>query len=164
MSLAAIFIQESTKTLRDNLAQIQHCVDQLSEDDVWWRPFESQNAIGNILLHLSGNVRQWIVAGAGGKQDTRNRPAEFAERQRIPKAELLRQVEQTINDAIAAIEKCDDANLSRIRPVQHWEVSGLSAIYHSVAHFYGHTQEIIYITRLRLGEKYRFRGLTAKSD
>ena len=164
MSLAPIFTQESIKTLYDNFAQIQHCVDQLAEEDIWWRPHVEMNAVGNILLHVAGNVRQWIICGAGNRADHRDRPAEFAQRDHIPKAKLIAKLEETIEEAVETISKCSESELARVRHVQHWDVSGLSAIYHSVSHFYGHTQEIIYITRLRLGDKYRFRGLSAKSQ
>ncbi|MCH8828451.1 MAG: DUF664 domain-containing protein [Planctomycetes bacterium] len=68
---------------------IRHCVEQLSPEKIWWRPHESMNSIGNLILHLAGNVRQWIVAGIGETADVRNRPAEFSQRGPIPSADLL---------------------------------------------------------------------------
>src|SRR6185312_10301828 len=66
--------------LRDFLPKIAACANKLSDDDIWWRPNDTSNSIGNLLLHLSGNVRQWIVSGVGGAPDARDRPREFAER------------------------------------------------------------------------------------
>lgn len=151
------------RELADAHSRIVHAVSQLSDEDIWWRPFEEQNALGNILLHLCGNMGQWLVSGVGGAPDVRNRPAEFAERMRIPKAELLAKLQSVVNAAEEAISRCTDAELLRIRPVQHGPQTGMAAIFHSVAHLIGHAQEIIYITRLRLGTKYVFRGISATS-
>src|SRR4051794_37618982 len=154
---------ECQRTLDEALRKIEHCVGQLSDDDVWWRPSEEMNSIGNVLLHLSGNLRQWIVAGVGGAADVRDRPGEFAERQAIPREELMAKLRATVDEAKAALERCDAENLLRSRHVQHGEVTGLHAAFHSVSHFVGHAQEITYITRLRLGERYQFLGITATS-
>ena len=134
-----------------------------ADNDAWWRPNDQMNSIGNVILHLSGNVRQWIVSGVGGAPDVRDRPAEFAERNKIPREQLMATLRSAVNDAKMALERCDADNLLRSRHVQHGEVTGLHAAYHAVSHFVGHTQEITYITRLRVGEKYQFLGITAKS-
>ena len=85
--VAAAFILYSRNRLgKEFPAKIKQCVDQLSEEDIWWRGHESDNSIGNLLLHLSGNIRQWIISGIGGQTDARNRPKEFAERTHIPKS------------------------------------------------------------------------------
>jgi hypothetical protein len=154
---------ECQHILDEALRKIEHCVRQLSDDDVWWRPREEMNSIGNVLLHLSGNLRQWIVSGVGGAADVRDRPGEFAPRQAIPREQLMAKLRTTIDEAKAALERCDAENLLRPRHVQHGEVTGLHAAFHAVSHFVGHAQEITYITRLRLGEKYQFLGITAKS-
>ncbi len=102
-SLAATVGDELAEELTKALGCIRHCLDQLNDDQVWWRPSEAMNSIGNLLLHLTGNVRQWVVSGLGAAADARNRPAEFAERERIPKAELLAQVEATVAEAKAVL-------------------------------------------------------------
>ena len=163
-SVGQAFVSECNKTLDACLRKIEHCFAQLSDDDIWWRPFPEANAIGNVILHLCGNVGQWIVSGVGGARDVRDRPAEFAARGSVAKAELLKRLSQTVGDAKAAISRADAENLLRIRHVQHEDVTGLGAAFHSVSHFEGHTHQIVYITRLRLGPKYKFQGLTATSD
>jgi hypothetical protein len=162
-TIAREFCLESERTLEEALRKIEHCVQQLSDEDVWWRPSEQMNSIGNIILHLSGNLRQWIIAGVGGAPDVRDRPAEFAQRGAIPRQELLERLRSTVEEAKAALARCDGNNLLRPRHVQHGSVTGMHAAYHSVSHFVGHTQEITYITRMRLGERYRFLGITASS-
>jgi len=156
--LARTYLETARSELREALEKIRHCVDQLTDEDVWWRPGEEMNSIGNIILHLSGNLRQWIVSGVGGAPDTRDRPAEFAERRRIPKGELLTKLTDTIAACDAVLATCDEANLLRVRAVQRHEVTGLAAVFHAVGHLLGHTQETIYVTRMRLGEKYKFKG------
>lgn len=151
--------REMCFTLDYSLARIAHCVEQLSDEDLWWRPHPKMNAVGNILLHVAGNLRQWIVSGVGGEEDTRERDAEFAQRETIPKAVLMGRLTSTVDEARAAIRNASDAELLRTRYVQVADVTGLGAIVHSVAHLEGHAQEIIYATRLRLGDRYRFKDL-----
>ena len=114
------------------------------------------NSVANIILHLCGNLRQWIVAGLGGGMDTRNRPAEFSERGPIPKDELLRKLETTVGEARAKLERQSARALIEIRRIQSFNVTGLAAIFDSVSHFRGHAQEIIHITRSQLGDDYQF--------
>src|SRR5258706_7851702 len=89
------FAAEAGKTLALCLARIEHGLSQLSDDQVWWRPRPEMNSIGNLLLHLAGNVGQWIVAPVENTPSTRNRPAEFAERGPIPRDHLLTQLRTT---------------------------------------------------------------------
>jgi hypothetical protein len=154
--LTSAFVDAARKELAEALAKIRHCLAQLTDDDVWWRPNDKMNAIGNLVLHLCGNMRQWIISGVGGAADVRDRPAEFAQRQLIPSAELLKRLVDTVAEADQVIGRVDPANLVHVRKVQYGEPTGAGAIFHSVSHFVGHTQEIIYVTRLRTGEAYKF--------
>jgi len=138
------------------LGRIKHCLGQLTGEQVWHRSQLNLNSIGNLILHLCGNVRQWIVAGIGGAADTRDRPAEFAEQGPIPKAELIQRLESVIADATRALTGVIAKQLMETRRIQGFEVTGLAAIFDSVPHFRGHTQEIIHITRMLLGDAYRF--------
>lgn len=151
------FVEESRKTLRGSFDRITHCVDQLSEEDVWWRPTEAMNAIGNLLLHVNGNLRMWLLAPLKNETPKRDRPAEFAERRPIPKDELMRALRQTVDecDGLMAGLEGESSLLARRNP-QGFDTCVLGAIYHAVTHFEGHAQEIIYITRLRRGAEYRF--------
>src|SRR5437899_676299 len=78
---------------------IRHCLDQLDDAQVWWRPQQSMNSVGNLLLHLTGNLRQWIIAGVRHEHDHRNRPQEFAERRVLPKSDLLGGLEEVVREA-----------------------------------------------------------------
>ena len=153
--LAAVVGREAAKELNHSLAKIKHCLGQLSNEQVWWRSHPAMNSIGNLILHLCGNVRQWIVAGLGAGPDIRNRPAEFSERGPIPKEELLGRLEAAVNEARRVLDGQTAAQLTEPRRIQGSIVTGLQAIFSSVPHFQGHTQEIIHMTRLQLGDGYR---------
>ena len=140
------------------LGRIAHCVNQLSDAQVWWRPRPDMNAIGNLMLHLAGNVKQYVVSGVGGEPDDRDRPGEFATRQPIPGAELLRRLSDVVGRAKAILARASADDLCRVRRVQASECTGIQAIVRSVAHFRGHTQEIIHLTRTILADRYQFAG------
>jgi hypothetical protein len=142
--------------LASALGKIKHCLGQLTDEQVWWRAQPSLNSIGNLILHLCGNVRQWIVAGLGGAPDVRDRPAEFSERDSIPKEELLRKLEAVVDEARAVLARQTACQLLEARRIQGFDVTGLKAIFDSVPHFRGHTQEIISLTRLQLADAFKF--------
>jgi hypothetical protein len=154
--LATAVGTEAADELASALARIKHCLGQLSDEQVWWRSHPSLNSIGNLTLHLCGNVRQWIVAGLGGGADVRDRPADFAERGPIPRDELLRRLEAVVDEARTMLARQTGRQLLESRRIQGFDVTGLKAIFASVPHFRGHTQEIIGMTRLQLGDAYRF--------
>lgn len=147
------------RLLKEYLPKIQRCVHELSEDDIWWRAHETDNSIGNLLLHLSGNIRQWIIAGLGGVQDVRDRTKEFAERTHIPKAELLLMFEETLIEADRVLEQFDVSQLLEMKHIQKWDVTCLDAISHVVEHVAQHLGQIIYITKLRKGIDLKFYDL-----
>jgi len=155
-SAADAFIAESRQTLDSAQRKIVHCLDQLTDDDLHWRPFPSANSLQMIVLHLCGNVRQWIMHGVGEQEDVRNRPQEFAEQPPLAKAELLTRLSQTVADADAVLSEFDNRRLTEPRNVQGFDSNLLSVIYDCVSHFVGHTHQIVYITRLRVGDSYRY--------
>lgn len=140
------------------LSRIAHCVNQLSEDQVWWRPPQGMNAIGNLLLHLTGNVKQVMADNLTGAPDTRNRPAEFSARDAIPKAELLRRLTESVQMAKAAFVDATDERLAQVKRVNNFDWTGIGAAVRCAAHLRGHAQEIIHMTRELLGDKYQFAG------
>jgi len=154
--LAAAVGTEAARELRGAFNAMRHYLDQLTDEQLWQRAADDRNSIGNLMLHLSGNVRQWIVAGIGGAGDIRDRPAEFAERGPISKDVLLARLVEVIGEAEAVLAAVTPADLVRVRAIQGYEVTGLRAIFSSVTHFRGHTQEIVHMTRDFLGGAYRF--------
>jgi hypothetical protein len=131
------------------MARIRHCTSQLSDVQVWWRPHASMNSIANLILHLTGNVRQWIDSGIGGAADIRVRPAEFSQREPIPASQLLGQLQAAVNDAKSALLSASTENMLARRRIQGYDVSGFGALFDCIPHFKGHTQEIVCFTRMQ---------------
>jgi hypothetical protein len=153
---AGLFLAAARQSLAEGLRKVEHCVRQLNEEHVWWRPQPGMNSVANLMLHLSGNLRQWIVSGIGGARDIRNRPAEFADRLELPKMNILSMLRSTVREADEVMEKLDATRLKEPRRIQGFDTSVTAAIFDTVAHFRGHTQEIIHMTREMLGDKYKF--------
>jgi uncharacterized damage-inducible protein DinB len=150
--LAKHFIAQSRDFLSsDYLPKIERCLEVLSDEDVWWRANEGSNSIGNLLLHLEGSTRAWIVGVAGGFQSPRNRQQEFDERQRVPRAELMSRLRQTLTEAEGVLARLDVEVLLERRQARGEEVTVLRAIYHAVEHFSMHTGQIIMLAKMRSG-------------
>lgn len=151
--LARAFLDASREHLADELLpRIEQCVEKLTDSQVWWRANEASNSIGNLMLHLSGNARQWIVSGVGGAPDIRKRQQEFDERGPLPRAELLDRLRGTVREAARVLRDCDPAILSESRRIQGHEVTVLKAVYHVVEHFSMHTGQIILLTKAQTGK------------
>ena len=149
METAKAFIAEARHNLmQEFLPRIERCAEQLNDTEIWWRPNEESNSIGNLMLHLAGNLRQWIISGVGGADDDRIRQQEFDERSVIPKSELLAKLRTTVEEADATLANFDAAKILEERQIQKLEVSLLSAIFHVVEHFSMHTGQIILLTKM----------------
>jgi uncharacterized damage-inducible protein DinB len=144
---------------KQNLPYIVDCLQQLSDEEIWWRPNHESNSAGNIVLHLCGNVRQWIISGLGGAPDKRARDLEFSEQGPIPRRALVTQLRRTVRDASRVLAKLTDDSLSRKYKIQGYHVTGLDAAFHVTEHFGYHTGQIIYITKLKRGQDLRFTNL-----
>jgi len=155
-SVAETYVAGAREQLTKGTRIIQHCLGQLTDQQVAWRPQESMNSIGNLILHLCGNVRQWIISGVGGEPDVRDRPREFAEPGPFVKQDLIHRLDEVVRQADEMIASVTPRQLLEPRRIQGFETTGLAAIFDSVAHFKGHTQEIVCLTRLQLGEAYRY--------
>lgn len=154
------FLSQARHHLNDDyLPKIRRCFEVLSEEDIWWRAHENTNSIGNLVLHLCGNVRQWIVSGLGGEKDRRLRPAEFSRRLPLPKDQLLEKLETTVAEATRVLDSLNEEDLATTRRIQVYDVTALQAVLHVVEHFAYHTGQIIYITRLRKNIDLKFYDL-----
>jgi uncharacterized damage-inducible protein DinB len=131
----------------DYLPKIERCLELLTDEQIWWRANPQSNSIGNLLLHLSGNVRQWIVCGLGGAPDARDRDSEFAQRGTIPRDELLARLKQTLSEADATLASFDPDKLLERHVIQGLDVLALEAIFHVVEHFSMHAGQIVLLTK-----------------
>jgi uncharacterized damage-inducible protein DinB len=151
-SPARAFLDRSRHLLASEyVSKIEQSVGRLTDADVWWRPNEASNSIGNLLLHLSGNVSQWIIEGIGGRPYERHRQQEFDERRPLPPSDLLRKLRTVVSEAADVIANVDPAALMDRRRIQGYDVTLLGAIYHVVEHFSMHTGQIIVIAKARTG-------------
>ena len=137
-------------------AKIRAALRALPADRLWWRPHAESNSAGNLVLHLAGNVRQWVVAGIGGAPDVRTRDAEFAAADGPDAEALLAHLQRAIDDADAVLAALEPAVLSEVRRIQGRETSVLSALYHVVEHFGGHTGQLILLAKLHAPGAIRF--------
>lgn len=154
------FIEKARSLLReDYLPKIERCLEKLTDEQVWWRAGEESNSIGNLLLHLCGNARQWIVSSIGGAPDGRVRQQEFDQRETIPRSELVSKLRETLDEVDAVLARLDDGKLLERRTIQGDDVTVLEAIFHVVEHFSMHTGQIILITKMLTGSDMKFYDL-----
>jgi uncharacterized damage-inducible protein DinB len=163
-STVRLFLEFSRKTLLDEYwPRLRGCVESLTDDQVWWRPNEVSNSIGNLLLHLNGNVGQWLVGSFNRTEVARNRSAEFAERDLVSRAVLLDALGATLQDASAVLSRLTEADLLTTLHIQGETVTGVDAVYHVVEHFGMHYGQILYITKLVRGEDLGFYSELSKA-
>jgi uncharacterized damage-inducible protein DinB len=151
------FLEASRISLQEDfMPRMLYCIDHLSDSDLWWRPNDTSNSIGNLVLHLDGNMRQWILETLGGTESYRDRDGEFAARGPMPKPELRAKIESAVRDVVSFLESFDTEKLQVRHHVQAYDVTALQAIYHVVEHFSYHLGQIIYIYKLRSGGDPKF--------
>ena len=142
--------------LGDYLPKIERCLEKLTDEQIWWRANEDSNSIGNLILHLCGNARQWIICGVGGEPDHRNRDAEFERRDPIPRDELLMLLRSTLSEIQTTLETLDPSMLLERRKIQGHDVDILEAIFHVTEHFSMHAGQIFLLTKLLTASDLRF--------
>jgi uncharacterized damage-inducible protein DinB len=154
---ARVFLGTALEFLQgDYLPKIERCLEQLDDEQIWWRANPESNSVGNLVLHLCGNARQWIVSGLGGQKDNRLRDSEFAQVEVIPKSELFELLRNTLADVEAVIRRLDPTTILDKRQIQGTEVDVLHAIFHVTEHFSMHTGQIILLTKMLVGKDLRF--------
>lgn len=137
-------------------AKLRHALLAIPPDRLWWRAHESANSAGNLVLHLSGNVRQWVVSGIGGAPDVRTRDAEFATRDGEPAERLLEIMEKALSEADAVLASLTARSLGESRDIQGRRTTVFAAVYHVVEHFSTHTGQIILLAKMLAPGAIRF--------
>ena len=156
MTVETEFLHFSAEKLVQSMDRIETCVAGLKDDQVWSRLSDNQNSIANLLLHLHGNVRQWIAAGVAGVPYARHRDQEFAARSGDSAAQLTANLRAAVSDAVYTILSLPAPRLLERVQIQGYEVTMLTAIYHVVEHFVGHTFQIILSTKRFTGNALGF--------
>lgn len=150
--MADHFLDESARYLAEvYVPRLATALQTLPADDLWWRPHAECISVGTILLHLEGNVRQWILCGVGGAADHRDRDQEFRATSGPDGAALLTTLTRTVEEAARIISRLEPADLSRRLTIQGHDVTLDEAIYHVVEHFSWHTGQAVWIAKARAG-------------
>jgi len=153
------FMEKARALFEEYLVKLETCVAKLTDEQVWWRPNPESNSIGNLLLHLSGNARQWIICGLGDQIDERQRQTEFDARDVLTRDELLKTVRTTVNEVRSVIDSFDSSRLLDQYCIQGYDTTALDAIFHVTEHFSMHTGQIILITKQLTAQDLRFYDL-----
>jgi uncharacterized damage-inducible protein DinB len=141
------------------LPRIATCLKQLSPEQIWWRPNAASNSVGNLVLHLTGNVRQWIISGLGGPPDVRQRDREFNARGPLPGRVLAGRLRKTVEEACRVLGKLSPEDLARVHTIQKFRVTGMEATFHVAEHFSHHAGQIILLTKMLTGSDLKFTQL-----
>ena len=155
-ALTGDFLRVSRDQLQVRLQRIEACLERLSDEQIWSRRHEVENAVGNLVLHLCGNITQWIIGGVGGAEVTRDRDAEFARREPLPADELAGRLRAVVQQADAVLAGLTPDDLTQPRRIQGYDVTVLHAVYHVVEHLAEHTGQIIWATKGLTGKALDF--------
>ena len=137
------------RLFKESIPRAKKCLNLLSEEDIWYRPNENSNSVGNLILHLCGNVRQWLISAIGEQNDVRQRQTEFDERGPLPTSELIAKLDQLQLDAEKVLDQSKPEILTKPYTVQGYSETGLSILMHIVEHFSGHIGQITYFVKAR---------------
>ncbi|HTD96841.1 MAG TPA: DUF1572 family protein [Edaphobacter sp.] len=145
--IATLFLDFSCRKLETMTGNLRACLGKLTDAQIWERHGAHENAVGNLVLHLCGNMRQWVMHGVGGSEDVRVREGEFSADGGLGAEELMRKFALTVGEARGIIASLPAERLvERINP-QNGEVSVLDAIYQVVGHVQQHVGQIILLTK-----------------
>jgi len=157
LKTAELFLGFSRRKLIEQYwPRLRASVELLSNEQIWWRPNSASNSIGNLILHLNGNVRQWLIGSFNQLEDKRNRPAEFKTQFGVGTSELLTQLRETMEEASSVLARLKESDLTAAFEIQGYKVTGLDAVYQVVEHFGLHYGQIVYITKMLRGEDLGF--------
>lgn len=165
--LVSEFLKNSSYRLDEGTRMIKISLDSVSESDIWKKPNESSNSIGNQIAHICGNMTQYIIASLGERDDYRNRDEEFSMTGGFTKSQLIQKLEDTVKEAKVILKQCSKKQLIKIREVQGFKLSGIGIVIHAVEHYSYHTGQIAFWTKLMTNKDLGFfdgRDLNIKNE
>ena len=142
------FIEQSISRFEENTPKIEKCLTELTEDELWHRPNASSNSAGNIILHLCGNITQYVLSSLGHTEDKRERDKEFTSTRILQKAELLNKLKTTVGAAVKIMRSLNNDDMLKKHSVQGYDLTAIGIIIHVVEHYSYHTGQIIFWTKL----------------
>jgi uncharacterized damage-inducible protein DinB len=145
--------QEAHRLFGEYFGKIEQCVGLLSTDQLWWRPNPQCTSVGNILLHLCGNLSQWVLAGLGGASFERHRQEEFAAVRGPDGPALLHRLGEIVSACRDVASDLPEEKLGKVFVIQGITRTGFGVLLHAVEHMAYHTGQIIYVTKQLIGEQ-----------
>jgi hypothetical protein len=150
------FIAQSVDRINQNTPKIISCINELEEADIWRRPNSTSNSIGNLVLHLCGNITQYIISSIGEKDDVRQRDEEFSVSGGYLKTGLINKLTSTVEEATTIINNMNAEDLLRKRNVQGFQLSAMGNIIQVTEHYSYHTGQIVFWTKLIMNKDLGF--------
>ncbi|MFN8265449.1 MAG: DinB family protein [Chitinophagaceae bacterium] len=150
------FINDSIQHLNEYTQRIETCLQLLTEEQVWQKPNEASNSVANLILHLCGNMTQYVLSSLGGEPDNRERDKEFSAEGGYTKEQLLSRLSTVVTKVITVVEQQEKASLLKTRSVQGFTKTGLSIILHITEHYSYHTGQIALLTKLMTNQDLGF--------
>jgi uncharacterized damage-inducible protein DinB len=154
--LADEFIKQSINYIEANTPRIQTCLKELDDNEIWQSPGAACNSVGNLILHLCGNITQYVISALGNTEDNRQREKEFSEKGGYTGIMLFDKLSSTINKATAIIKGLDEDALTRNYSVQGFDLSGIGIIIHVTEHLSYHTGQVAFYTKQLRGKDMGF--------
>lgn len=151
-----IFLNDSIQHLNEYTQRIQTCLQHLTEEEVWHKPNAASNSVANLILHLCGNMTQYVLSSLGGLPDERQRDLEFSTTGGLTKEELFAQLSTVVTSVTEVIQQQDEASLLQTRTVQGFQKTGIAIILHITEHYSYHTGQIALLTKLMTNQDLGF--------
>ena len=146
------------RIITESVPRIKKCLSHLSEEEIWYRPNENVVSVGNLVLHLCGNLQQWVLSGLGGQPDHRKRGDEFAQTHPLSANELAQRMDTLLQEVEEVLDHLSPQDLVTVRPVQAYQETGVAILMHVTEHFSYHTGQITYYVKTRKNVDLQYYG------
>jgi uncharacterized damage-inducible protein DinB len=144
-----LIAETKRRIIGESIPRIKKCLNVLSEQEIWFKPNDHSNSVGNLVLHLCGNVTQWIGSGLGKMPDNRLRDLEFSEKGPLPTTKLTEALDRLIPLIENTLDNLTEEDFLQLHKVQVYQETGVNILVHVVEHFSYHTGQIAFFTKWR---------------